>query len=334
MTCEFISCGWNDCIPWTLNKTERYNQFKLERTLALPRLPPLCILTLSIFVTTGQSATAQLARSYLNAPQGNLAMYSYTGTRSNTGGVKNLPIPETETRLQTQSLVYSRIIDIGGRTGGVGVALPFTDLLSYDTQANFVTARDAGLGDPSFTFEMNLFGAPALRREEFKDWIPKDYCGLHFLFGVPWGEYDANSAVNLGANRFTFRPLLNYSLTPDEGKSWLDFYGSVFFFTDNDEYLGTSVLSQRPLANLELHCSTLLYDRLWGGVGLVGAFGGKVSVDGAVMTPQQQTGRLAFTAGTPMFKGATAIFGYNQTVARSTGAVDADTFILQLIYLY
>src|SRR6056297_46236 len=255
MTCEFISCGWNDCIPWTLNKTERYNQFKLERTLALPRLPPLCILTLSIFVTTGQSATAQLARSYLNAPQGNLAMYSYTGTRSNTGGVKNLPIPETETRLQTQSLVYSRIMDIGGRTGGLGVTLPFTDLLSYDTQANAVTSRDAGIGDPSFTFEMNLFGAPALQREEFKDWTPGDYCGLHFLFGVPWGDYDPNSAVNLGANRFSFRPLLNYSLTPDGGRSWLDFYGRVFLFTDNDEYLGRGVLSQRPLANLELHCS-------------------------------------------------------------------------------
>jgi len=307
---------------------------KLKKILALPRSALLCVLVLLIVVASGQSATAQLARSYLNAPQGNLVMYSYTGTRSNTGGVKNLPIPATETRLQTQSLIYSRIMDIGGRTGGLGVVLPFTDLLSFDTQANVVTARKSGLGDPSFTFEMNLSGAPALQREEIKEWIPGDYCGLHFLFGVPWGEYDANSAVNLGANRFTFRPLLNYSLTADEGKSWLDFYGSVFLFTDNDEYLGTSVLSQRPLANLELHYSTLLYDRLWGGVGLVGALGGEVSVDGAVATPEQRTGRLAFSAGTPMFKGATAIFGYNQTVTRSVGAVDADTFILQLIYLY
>ena len=93
-------------------------------------------------------------------------------------------------------------------------------------------------------------------------------------------------------------------------------------------------MSQRPLAKLELHYSTLLYDRLWGGVGLVGALGGEVSVDGAVATPEQRTGRLAFSAGTSIFKGATVIFGYNQTVTRSVGAVDADTFILQLIYLY
>ena len=140
------------------------------------------------FMVANKPAEAQLARSYLNAPQGNLLMYSYAGTRSNTGGVENLPIPKTETRLQTQSLIYSRIIDVGGRTGGLGVVLPISDLLSYDTQADIVTAQESGIGDPSFTFEMNLFGAPALQREEFSDWTPGDYCGLHFLFGVPWGS--------------------------------------------------------------------------------------------------------------------------------------------------
>lgn len=92
---------------------------------------------------------------------------------------------------------------------------------------------------------------------------------------------------------FTFRPLLNYSLTPDQGRSWLDFYGSVFLFTDNDRYLGTGVLSQSPLANLELHYSSVVYARLWAGVGVIGAFGGQVSVNDVVVTPQQQTGRLA-----------------------------------------
>jgi len=306
----------------------------LERILILQRRVLFYALVPLMIAVADRSATAQLARSYLNAPQGNLAMYSYTGTRSNTGGVENLPIPETETRLQTQSLIYSRIIDVGGRTGGLGVVLPFTDLLSYDTGTHVVTARDAGVGDPSFTFEANLFGAPALQREEFKDWTPGDYCGLHFLLGVPWGDYDPNSAVNLGANRFTLRPLLNYSLTPDEGRSWLDFYGSVFFFTDNDKYLGTGVLSQSPLVNLELHYSSMVYDRLWAGVGVIGTFGGEVSVNDLVVTPEQQTGRLAVSAGTPMFTGATAIFGYNHTFARSAGAAEADTFILQCIYLF
>jgi hypothetical protein len=282
----------------------------------------------------GGTAYGQIARSYLNAPQGNLAMYSYSGVRSNTGGVESLPIPLTETRLQTQSLIYSRIMDIGGRTGGLGFVLPFQDLLSFDTQSNVVTARAAGMGDPSITFEANLFGAPALQREEMGDWVPGDYCGLHLTFGLPLGEYDPNSAVNLGANRFTFRPLLNYSITPDEGKSWIDFYTSVAAYSANESYLGNGVLKQTPLADLEVHYSRTVYDRLWVGAGLVGLFGGKVTVNDVVATSTQSIGRLALSAGTPMFKGSTAIFSYNNTFARSDGAADANSYILQLIYLF
>lgn len=277
---------------------------------------------------------AQIARSYLNAPQGNLFMYSYAGSRSNTGGVDNLPVPLTETRLQTQSLIYSRILDIGGRCGGLGFAIPVQDLLSYNPQYSLITARESGIGDPSLTFEMNLFGAPALKREEFADWIPGDYAGLHFMFGLPFGEYDPNRAVNLGANRFTFRPLFNYSFTPDEGQSWLDFYASTFFYSENDKYLNSKTLTQRPLGNLELHYSRFLYDKLWAGAGVIGMFGGKVLVDDQVQSASQEIGRYALSAGSPMFKGSTAIFGFNNTFAHSDGAAAATTFFIQLIYLY
>lgn len=39
------------------------------------------------------------------------------------------------------------------------------------------------------------------------------------------------------------------------------------------------------------------------GIGVVGLFGGRVEVNDTVATPTQQIGRLAITAGTPMFKG-------------------------------
>lgn len=284
--------------------------------------------------TVREDANAQIARSYLNAPQGNLFMYSFAGSRSNTGGVDGLPIPLTETRLQTQSLIYSRILDIDGRCGGLGFALPVQDLVSFNTDAGQVVARENGIGDPSVTFEVNLFGAPALQREEFAEWTPEDYAGMHFMVGLPLGDYDPTQAVNLGANRFTFRPLFNYSLTPDEGQSWLDLYASTFFYTANGEYLGDNTLQQKPLANLEAHYSRTVYDRLWAGMGIIGMFGGKTEINGLTNSPSQQIGRFALTAGSPMFKGATAIFGYNDTFARSQQAADSRSYFIQLIYLY
>lgn len=66
----------------------------------------------------------------------------------------------------------------------------------------------------------------------------------------------------------------------------------------------------------------------------MGAFGGEVAVNDVVVTSSQRTGRLALSAGTPMFRGSSAVFGYNHTFARSEGAADSDTYILQLIYLF
>jgi len=94
------------------------------------------------------------------------------------------------------------------------------------------------------------------------------------------------------------------------------------------------VLRQTPLADLEIHYSRTVYGRLWAGVGVVGLFGGEVTVNDVVTTPDQSIGRLALSAGTPMFKGSTAIFSYNNTFARSDGAADAKSYILQLIYLF
>lgn len=65
--------------------------------------------------------------------------------------------------------------------------------------------------------------------------------------------------------------------------------------------------SKKSETHLELHDSSLVYDRLSAGVGLLGTFGGEVAVNNVVVAPAQQTGCFAFSAGTPMFKGGTAI---------------------------
>ncbi len=67
-------------------------------------------------------------------------MYCYAGARSNTGGGKHWPVLRTETRLQTQSLISSRIIGVGVSRLVVGFVLPFSDLLSVDTQSDTMIA--------------------------------------------------------------------------------------------------------------------------------------------------------------------------------------------------
>jgi hypothetical protein len=55
--------------------------------------------------------------------------------------------------------------------------------------------------------------------------------------------------LNPSANRSTFFPTVNYSYTPDEGRTWLETYLSTKVFTTNPDYRvgGASSLTQKPL---------------------------------------------------------------------------------------
>lgn len=279
-------------------------------------------------------ALAQTARAFLNAPMSDLFMYSYTGVRSNTGGDDAIPFNSIQTRNQTQSLVYSHITDIFGRTGGPGVIIPYMDLLSFNTDTDLVTRRAAGLGDPSITFDVNLFGAPALRWEEFQDWTPEPYLSLHTAVSLPLGLYDPTEEVNLGSNRYSFKALLNYSYTGNEGKSWLDFYGGLRAFTTNPDFLQGHQLQQAPLGLFEVHYSSIVYERAWLGAGLMSTLGGAVEVDDLEVTPFQKTLKAGFSGGTPLWKGGTVIIGVNGTIAQSTGASRDMVYMLQMIQLF
>jgi hypothetical protein len=52
---------------------------------------------------------------------------------------------------------------------------------------------------------------------------------------VPLGEYEEDKLVNLGTNRFTIRPQLG--LEHWQGNWVFEVTGSIWFFTDNDDFL-------------------------------------------------------------------------------------------------
>ncbi|HYN91179.1 MAG TPA: transporter [Thermoleophilaceae bacterium] len=280
-------------------------------------------------------AHAQSGRLFLSVPyDSNLAILTYNGVRSNTWLDEALVVPTSESRSQTESLVYSRIMNVFGRTGGPGISIPYSSLLSYDKTTGLVQQDASAVADPALTFDVNLFGAPALDAEQFKTFVPRTYCGIHLTLGTPWGSYDPVSATNIGGNRWTYKALLNYSITWDQGASWVDFYPSVRFFGDNDEYQRDRTLSQSPIYGLEAHYSRTVAKRTWLSGGLIGSAGGRVEVDGQPPGDAQQALKLALGAGFPTWPGGTGILAYSHTVARSEGSPRADTFMIQLIHKF
>ena len=69
----------------------------------------------------------------------------------------------------------------------------------------------AGLGDPRFRFSFNLFGAPALSAKDFASYQQDLIVGVSLQFSAPLGQYDNTKLLNLGNNRWSFKPELGIS---------------------------------------------------------------------------------------------------------------------------
>lgn len=272
---------------------------------------------------------------YLNAPKDtNMAMFTYLNTRSNTEADLDIVNPGTEARINVGSFAYARIMSIFGRTGGPGFSIPYISVESTDSATGKTLVDLDGWGDPSFTFDVNLFGADAMPREQFSITPSRTYCSLHLAVGTPWGSYNPNRASNLGGNRWTGKATLNYSITGDEGDSWLDLYATTRIFGDNDGYFGGRTQSQEPIYSLEAHYSRNVTSRIWLGGGLAYTNGGQLAIDGVKTGSEQNTLRGIASAGFRLWKGTTGIISYNHTLIRPDVSPKEGTLMLQLIHLF
>src|ERR1700730_18162715 len=274
---------------------------------------------------TAETAHAGSARDYLNAPVDTwLLNYNAGYTTSVTPEDGTDTIPGVRSNVFAQSVVFTRIMDYWGRTGG------FLLVLSYaliDTSAGPFRASTNGVSDVGFLWQMNIFGGPALTREQFQSFIPQTFSSFHLYVGTPLGTYNPTSPINPSANRWTISPTVNYSYTPDQGRTWLETYVTALLFTDNDNFrvAGAQTLSQNPIFRLEEHASHNLTDALWLSVDAYYNVGGETSIDGTGQDNMANTLRIGAGMGLRLWRGADLTLNYERVVAKPSGEPDAQT---------
>ena len=220
---------------------------------------------------------AQSPRDYLNTPVNEaLLQLDFLNTNTETASASDLPLPNNlaVSRIGSASLLWS--FPLGGRYGGVGVTGTYIKVKVTGPLGQIETT---GFSDPGITFHANLFGAPALRGDQFAKAIPQSYMSVHLTINPPLGSYDSNSAVNTGANRWSFYPLVNLDITPDKGVSWIDLYAAGRFFTDNNAFQGTNQLSQNPLGIFSAFYSHNIGKRWYAGIGASYDNGGETYIN-------------------------------------------------------
>ncbi len=275
------------------------------------------------------SAVAGKARDYLNAPVNTWVTFYNLGFSNSDAPVAegaDYGIAGLMTDVTSQSLILSRILDLGGRTGGLSLVLPYADI---DVAAGPFGGGASGIGDIGIVAEVNLFGAPALSREAFADWTPETFASFHLLATFPTGAYDADDPVNVGSNRWSLAPTINYSFTPDAGWTWLEVYATARIFGDNTDAPGTADrLEQRPLYQLELHASRNLTPNLWLTADAYYDRGGRTVLDGALQDNAADRWRLGTGLGLRLPSVGTLFLNYDSSVSAPAGQPEGDAFRL------
>src|SRR5262245_43383560 len=127
---------------------------------------------------------------------------------------------------------------------------------------------------------MLLKGGPALSVAQFDAFEPTTSLGVSLTGTAPTGSYDPDRLLNLGADRWSFKPEVALRLPFGVDGDWqFDGYANITFFTDNTSYHGTEVLRQEPLVGVEGHVSYAFNDHVWASFDTRYAWRGSTSVD-------------------------------------------------------
>ena len=258
-------------------------------------------------------------RAYIITPlQTNAITMTYSYYTGNLLLDGTSPITGATASTSTPILTLYHALDFWGQSANVVVGMPYGVGNFHGTIAG--AEKDAyrsGLMDTVFRFSVNLKGGPAMTATEMRKWKQKTLVGMSLKVLAPTGQYNPTKLVNLGANRWAFKPELGYSHR--RGHWVLDGYAAVWFYTSNPEffsqnafYPGTRSQSESPVAAFEGHLSYDIKARFW--LSLDGNYwhGGEISQNG-VSDPKtiQRNSRIGATVSVPLNKHQSLKFSYN-----------------------
>jgi hypothetical protein len=226
-------------------------------------------------------------------------------------------------------LAYARSLDVWGKSGKVDVVVPYAWLSgSADFQGQPREREVSGFADPRLRFSVNFYGAPALSLQEFASYKQDLIIGASLQVSAPLGQYDPDKLVNIGTNRWSFKPELG--LSKALGPLTLELTTGVTCYTENHDFLSGKTRAQAPIYSVQGHMSYTVGAGIWVAVDGTYYTGGRTTVDGVEGNDLQKNSRLGVTVALPVNR-YTSIKLYGSTgVSTRTGSnFNAGGIVLQ-----
>jgi hypothetical protein len=255
-------------------------------------------------------------RAYVHVPVN--GTFLVWGLGLSTGGIVTDPtllVTDVDATVVTPSVGAGRSFGLFGRTAQAFAVVPFSWAdVSGKVGGEGATVDLAGLSDVRLRLSLLVRGAPAASVVEIAKAPPRTILGVSLNVAAPAGEYFPDKLINLGTNRWAFRPEL--AVSQPIGRWLLDAYAGVWFFTANPEsYPGTVRKTQTPLGSFQAHLSYNFTRKAWAAFDVTYYVGGRTTVEGAAPTDLQNNVRTGGTLTLPVGQ------RHSIKIAASTGAI-------------
>jgi len=279
------------------------------------------ILAAALSLGAPSSLRAQVMEplSYTNGPIGlNFLIAGYGYLWGDVLVDPSLPIKGADAKIHSAFVNYARVVDLGGQSGTLALVVPYAWLSATgEVAGQSRSVERTGLTDVTLRASVNLYGAPALSLQEFRHYRQDTIVGASVLVTAPTGQYDPMRLINIGTNRWSFRPELGVSKAL--GRWTLEAAAGVAFYTDNDAFLGSNVRRQRPLFGLQGHAIYNISPQLWAALDVTYYVGGQTSVNGVLDNDRQANARWGATLAQSLDRHNSIKVYFSSGVAARTG---------------
>ena len=209
------------------------------------------------------------------------------------------PIDEASARINTTAFAFTRAFNLGGRSVNASVVLP---VVGGHIEGRYLgepaEVGRFGLGDPRFRLGMNLYGAPAMTPQEAATYRLQTIVGVSVTVAPPFGQYDPAKLINLGTNRWSFKP--EVGIAHGWGQWVLEAMAGVWFFTDNTDFFGGRTRTQDHIVATQVHVTYKFKRTMWLAADANYFTGGQTTIGGVQNLDLQRNSRIGATFSTAL----------------------------------
>ena len=256
----------------------------------------------ALCIASSQRAVAQDLEPRAYAANPTRAIFALLSLGYSTGDVV---LEATSPLSDVSAKAYAAVLGLGGtfglfgHTASAAVVLPYASATVSGTVAEASRTVDrSGLADMRLRGAVSLIGGRALPPSEFVRRKPSAVVGTSITISAPTGQYFSDKLINVGTNRWAFKPEIGVSRPA--GPWTLEFSGGGWFFTRNSSYFGGKTKDQRPMLSLQSHVGYTFRPRLWVTADATYYTGGRTVIDDIAATDRQENTRIGLTASFPV----------------------------------